>query len=83
MAMEIARALKLFAELARDDSLDAATRARVGSMAIEVRSDDGDVADEILRLSHMNIAAVTGVTSMDPSRFKGGTIHVSDLEVGS
>jgi hypothetical protein len=83
MAIEIARALKLFAELARDDSLDAATRARVRSMAIEVPSDSGSVADEILRLSHINLATVTGATSMDPSQFKGGTIHVRDLEVGS
>jgi hypothetical protein len=83
MAMEIARALKLFAELARPNSLDEDTRARLSSVAVKARRDEGDLADEILRLSHRNLAAVTGATSMDPRQFKGGTINPRDLEVGS
>lgn len=83
MAMEIASALKLFADLARPKSLDEYTRARLASVTVKAQGDNGDSVDEILMLSHINLAAVTGATSMDPSRFKGGTINVRKIEVGS
>lgn len=83
MAMEIANALKLFAELARPAALDSDTRTRVASVAVRVRGDDGDLTDHILRLSHRHLAAVAGATTMDPSQYKGGTINVRNLEVGS
>lgn len=83
MAMEIASALKLFAELARPDALDEPTRSRLGSVAVEGRGDDGQPTDQILRLAYRNLAAVTGATSMDPSQFRNGTINVRNLEVGS
>jgi hypothetical protein len=83
MAMEIASALKLFADLARPDALDEATRARLKSVAVRAQDEDGEVTDQILRLDYRNLAAVTGATSMDPSQFKGGTINVRNLEVGS
>lgn len=83
MAMEIASALKLFAELARPDALDEPTRLRLGSVAVEGRGDDGQPTDQILRLDYRSLAAVTGATSMDPSQFRNGTINVRNLEVGS
>jgi hypothetical protein len=66
MAMEIAGALKLFAELARPDALDAATRLRLSSVAVEGRDDDDQPTDQILRLDYRNLAAVPGATSIDP-----------------
>lgn len=83
MAMEIAKALNLLSELARPKSLSEITRTRLGSVAVRVRRDDGSWADEILMLSHTNLAAVVGVTSMDPQQFKGGTMDVRNIEVGS
>ncbi len=83
MAMEIAKALKLFAELARPNALDEGTRARLASVTVKVRGDDGALVDEILLLSHKNLSAVVGATSMDPSQFAGATINVRNIEVGS
>jgi len=82
MAMGITKALKLFAEVARPTALDENTRARLGSVAVKVRGDDGGLVDEIVMLSHRNLATVVGATSMDPSQFKGATINVRNIEVG-
>jgi hypothetical protein len=83
MGLEIATALKLFSVLARDGSLQDRTRARLGSVAISVEGDDGQSDEEFVRLNHLNLSALTGATTMDARQFKGGTINVRDLEVGS
>jgi hypothetical protein len=83
MAMEIADALELFAKLARPVAVDDNTRARLGSVAVKVEGADGSPTDEILRLSHRNLAAAAGATTMDPRQFKGGTINPLNIEGGS
>lgn len=83
MALEIANSLKLFAELARPAALDDNTRARLRSVVVRVEGEDGNPTDEILRLSHRDLAAVAGATTMDPSQFKGGTINPLNIEGGS
>jgi hypothetical protein len=83
MGLEIATALKLFSELARQGSLEDRTRTRLASVAISVEGDDGRSDKEFVRLNHQNLSALTGATTMDARQFKGGTINVRDLEVGS
>lgn len=79
--LEIATALKLFAELARKEALDDETRERLKSLVVEA----DDTTDLIATLPNGALAA-TGATTMIPGQFHGGTINVRNvrnLEVGS
>jgi hypothetical protein len=79
--LEIATALKLFAELARDQALEDETRDRLASLLVEA----DETGDLIATLPDGALAA-TGATMMIPSQFRGGTINVRNirhLEVGS
>lgn len=76
--LEIATALKLFAELAREGALDDETRDRLKSLMVEA----DDTSDLIATLPNGALAA-TGATAMVPGQFHGGTINVRNLEVGS
>lgn len=71
MAMEITKALKLFAEVARPTALAENTCTRLGSAAVKARGDN------------RNLATVVGATSIDPSQLEGATINVRNIEVGS
>lgn len=79
--LEIATALQLFAELAREEALDDETRDRLKSLMVEA----DDTSDLIATLPNGALAA-TGATTMVPGQFHSGTINVRNvrnLEVGS
>jgi hypothetical protein len=77
--LEIATALKLFAELARDEALDDETRQRLKSLIVKSPNDNTD----LLSTLHHGALAATGATMMILSQVGGGTINVRHIEAGS
>jgi hypothetical protein len=82
IAVEIGQALKLFAELARSDSLDDETRERLKLVAVPGADEDSNSVDLVGRLSLTSLAEVTGATTMTPAQHHGGTINPRNLNIG-
>jgi hypothetical protein len=81
IALELAQALRLFADLARPAALDAETRSRLRSLLFE-EEEEGKPAERIATLDGLRVSAIGGATSMDPSQYRGGTINVRNIEAG-
>lgn len=79
IALELAQALRLFADLARAASLDAETRNRLRALLVE---EEGKPDEQIATLDPLRVSGITGATSMDPSQHRGGTINVRSIEAG-
>lgn len=82
IAVEIGKALNLFAQLARPTALDDSTRRRLRLVAVGVRSDDGTPVDAIGRLTLIDLQGVTGATTMLPDQHRGMTINPMNLDIG-
>jgi hypothetical protein len=83
MGLEIASALKKFADLARSEALDDRTRSRLRGMVADVEGEEGEVAKEFVALGDASLLGLTGATSLNASHLRMGTINVRNLEIGS